>query len=195
MNAKQLHNRQRHHLKRWCQLVEKGTLEQRPPLGGGWHGLSRDWGRESKSYTYEKMFEILNTFSPSVSFADSLAAARPVAALTVHRTVIHYRDCASLTLVRGSLRRYCAREFIDSLNSPGKNQGSFCIHFSVPEVGAAICPPPLRSKPLAVPADCPRSFTVVACVGKKKRGVAKATPLKDVTYWLPQLGQRPALAS
>ena len=40
------------------QLVEKGTLEQRPPLGGGWHGLSRDWGRESKSYTYEKMFKI-----------------------------------------------------------------------------------------------------------------------------------------
>ena len=26
----------------------------------------------------------------------------PVAALTVYQTVIHYRDCASLTLVRGS---------------------------------------------------------------------------------------------
>ena len=34
-----------------------------------------------------------------------LAAASPVAALTVHRTVIHYRDCASLTLyTRGPLR-------------------------------------------------------------------------------------------
>ena len=103
INVKYEGSGQRHHLKRWCQLVEKGTLEQRPPLGGGWHGLSRDWGRESKSYTYEKMFKILNTFSHSVSFADSLAAAWPVAALTVHRTVIHYRDCASLTLVRGSL--------------------------------------------------------------------------------------------
>ena len=27
-----------------------------------------------------------------------LPAGSPVAALTVHRTVIHYRDCASLTL-------------------------------------------------------------------------------------------------
>jgi len=32
-----------------------------------------------------------------------LPAGNPVAALTVHRTVIHYRDCASLTLVRGGL--------------------------------------------------------------------------------------------
>ena len=31
-----------------------------------------------------------------------LPAGNPVAALTVHRTVIHYRDDASLTLVRGS---------------------------------------------------------------------------------------------
>ena len=81
----------------------------------------------------KKMFKILNTFSPSVSFADSLAAARPVAALTVHRTVIHYRDCASLTLVRGSLRRYCAREFIDSLNSPGKmNCPNLCGQYKKP---------------------------------------------------------------
>ena len=36
--------------------------------------------------------------NPSVSFADSLGAARPVAALTADRAVIHYRDCASLTL-------------------------------------------------------------------------------------------------
>ena len=51
---------------------------------------------------------------------DSCLRATPVAALTVHRTVIHYRDCASLTLVRGSLRRYCARGFIDSLTPPEK---------------------------------------------------------------------------
>ena len=31
----------------------------------------------------------------------TLAAARPVAALTAHRAVIHYRDCASLTLREG----------------------------------------------------------------------------------------------
>ena len=31
-----------------------------------------------------------------------LPAGSPVAALTVHRTVIHYRDCASLTLKEGA---------------------------------------------------------------------------------------------
>jgi len=31
-----------------------------------------------------------------------LTAVSPVAALTVHRTVIHYRDCASLTPDKGS---------------------------------------------------------------------------------------------
>ncbi len=50
------------------------------------------------------MFFVL---SPSQNFADAqfcqIAAAIPVAALTVHWTVIHYRDCASLTLVRGGL--------------------------------------------------------------------------------------------
>ena len=30
------------------------------------------------------------------------SAENPVAALTIHRIVIHYRDCASLTLGRGS---------------------------------------------------------------------------------------------
>ena len=63
-------------------------------------------------------YRIFCGFSPPVSFADSLAAARPVAALTVHRTVIHYRDCASLTLVRGSLRRFCARRFFDTRKQP-----------------------------------------------------------------------------
>ena len=37
-------------------------------------------------------------------FCHLFAAANPVAALTVHRTVIHYRDCASLTPDKGSLR-------------------------------------------------------------------------------------------
>ena len=39
-----------------------------------------------------------------------LPAGNPVAALTVHRTVIHYRDDASLTLVRGSRVRESAAE-------------------------------------------------------------------------------------
>ena len=32
-----------------------------------------------------------------------LPAGNPVAALTVHRTVIHYRDCASLTPKGGAM--------------------------------------------------------------------------------------------
>ncbi len=33
------------------------------------------------------------------------SAEHPVAALTAHRAVIHYRDCASLTPQRGANRR------------------------------------------------------------------------------------------
>ena len=39
------------------------------------------------------------------SLRAQIAAAIPVAALTVHRTVIHSRDTATLTLVRGSLKK------------------------------------------------------------------------------------------
>ena len=35
--------------------------------------------------------------TPQSRFARQLPAGNPVAALTVHRTVIHYRDCALLT--------------------------------------------------------------------------------------------------
>ena len=42
-------------------------------------------------------------FNPSVCYRRQLAAASPVAALTVHWTVIHYRDCASFTPDKGSL--------------------------------------------------------------------------------------------
>ena len=38
-------------------------------------------------------------------FGRQLPAGNPVAALTVHWTVIHYRDCASLTPYKGSLGR------------------------------------------------------------------------------------------
>ncbi len=64
------------------------------------------------------MFFVL---SPSQNFADAqfcqIAAAIPVAALTVHWTVIHYRDCASLTLVRGGLC-YAAASSIFSIKMP-----------------------------------------------------------------------------
>ena len=44
------------------------------------------------------------TVSPSVSpDGEPPPAGGPVAALAVHRTAIHYRDCASLTLIRGRL--------------------------------------------------------------------------------------------
>ena len=38
------------------------------------------------------------TIPPSVHSGSQLPAGNPVAALAVHRTAIHYRDCASLTL-------------------------------------------------------------------------------------------------
>ena len=46
---------------------------------------------------------VLKEYTPSVfGYAkSSRLRAAPVAALTVHRTVIHYRDCASLTLREG----------------------------------------------------------------------------------------------
>ena len=42
-------------------------------------------------------------YYPSVTLiACQLPAGNPVAALAVHRTTIHYRDCASLTPDKGS---------------------------------------------------------------------------------------------
>ena len=36
-----------------------GSADKRPPLGGGWHGVSRDWGRES---VFFEMLTIIAAF-------------------------------------------------------------------------------------------------------------------------------------
>ena len=45
------------------QRVKKVRSQERPPLGGGWHGVSRGWGRESKSFVYLRYAVIIATFS------------------------------------------------------------------------------------------------------------------------------------
>ncbi len=46
-----------------------------------------------------------------------LAAASPVAALTAHRAVIHYRNCASLTLYTRELFRQSDRGYLTEIAS------------------------------------------------------------------------------
>ncbi len=48
------------------------------------------------------------------------AAANPVAALTAHWTVIHYRDCASLTPERGAFGRIAMGIAIAPTDPPGR---------------------------------------------------------------------------
>ena len=48
--------------------------------------------------SYDPAATIPQSFSPLREEKSSCLRATPVAALTVHRTVIHYRDDASLTL-------------------------------------------------------------------------------------------------
>ena len=41
----------------------KKSEKERPPLGGGWHGVSRDWGREPESFVYLRYMVVIETFS------------------------------------------------------------------------------------------------------------------------------------
>ncbi len=56
-------------------------------------------------------------------------AVGPVAALTAQRAVIHYRNCASLTLVRGGQGRpHRQNSFIDTLSPIRTGWDCFFIH-------------------------------------------------------------------
>ena len=65
----------------------------------------RSWlrGSHSKSLHFYGNQCKYASFSLPPGLRAQIAAAIPVAALTVHRTVIHSRDTATLTLVRGRL--------------------------------------------------------------------------------------------
>ena len=73
-----------------------------PVCKGGWHA-KHDWGIVCRFCCVPK------AIPPSRLRRSSSLRRTPVAALTVHRTVIHSRDCASLTL-------YTREALVDILN-------------------------------------------------------------------------------
>ena len=68
-----------------------------PSDEGGGFAVGEDGGRETRRE---------NSLPQSQLALCQRSAERPVAALAVHRTAIPYRDCASLSLVRGGLGAY-----------------------------------------------------------------------------------------